>query len=224
MGHLIAAAGAVEVAVCALAIRARRNADQRQLREPDPDCDLNLVVGAPRRQRVRVAMSNSFGFGGSNSCIVLRHPEEVDGDRRAPERRGSTHDAPHQVVITGTGAVCARRHGARTRSSTRCSPGRSAIAPITQWDTTRLAGARSPARSPTSTPRALVEDRKLHKLIRRTDLFGLYAAGRAIDGSGFVAHRDDAGRRPPRPSSTTAPASTSARAAATTRTSTTSSR
>jgi hypothetical protein len=24
-------------------------------------------------------MSNSFGFGGSNSCIVLRHPEEVDG-------------------------------------------------------------------------------------------------------------------------------------------------
>jgi hypothetical protein len=24
-------------------------------------------------------MSNSFGFGGSNSCIVLRHPEQVDG-------------------------------------------------------------------------------------------------------------------------------------------------
>jgi len=24
-------------------------------------------------------MSNSFGFGGSNSCIVLRHPGEVDG-------------------------------------------------------------------------------------------------------------------------------------------------
>ncbi|MEO8122836.1 MAG: beta-ketoacyl synthase N-terminal-like domain-containing protein, partial [Burkholderiales bacterium] len=37
--------------------------------------------------------------------------------------------------------------------------------------------------------RALVEDRKLHKLIRRTDLFGLYAAGRAIEGSGILARR-----------------------------------
>jgi len=26
-----------------------------------------------------VAMSNSFGFGGSNSCLVFRHPVEVDG-------------------------------------------------------------------------------------------------------------------------------------------------
>ena len=32
-------------------------------------------------------------------------------------------------------------------------------------------------------PRALVDDRKLHKLIRRTDLVGLYAAGRAIEQS-----------------------------------------
>jgi 3-oxoacyl-[acyl-carrier-protein] synthase-1 len=36
----------------------------------------------------------------------------------------------------------------------------------------------------------MVDDRKLHKLIRRTDLVGLYAAGRAIDASGIVAHRD----------------------------------
>ena len=45
----------------------------------DPDCDLEFVVDAPRRQRVRMTMSNSFGFGGSNSCIVMRHPEDVDG-------------------------------------------------------------------------------------------------------------------------------------------------
>jgi 3-oxoacyl-(acyl-carrier-protein) synthase len=79
MGHLIAAAGAVEVAVCALAIDRGEMPVNANYRVPDPDCELNLVVGEARRQRVRVAMSNSFGFGGSNSSVVLRHPEEVDG-------------------------------------------------------------------------------------------------------------------------------------------------
>jgi len=79
MGHLIAAAGAVEVAVCALAIQRGEMPINANLVERDPDCNLNLVTGAPRRQPIRVAMSNSFGFGGSNSCVVLRNPEEVDG-------------------------------------------------------------------------------------------------------------------------------------------------
>ena len=78
MGHLIAAAGAVEVAVCALAIRDGMMPINANLREVDPDCDLNFVRDTPRRQRVRMTMSNSFGFGGSNSCIVLRNPEETD--------------------------------------------------------------------------------------------------------------------------------------------------
>jgi 3-oxoacyl-(acyl-carrier-protein) synthase len=79
MGHLIAAAGAVEVAVCALAIRHGEMPVNANLVERDVDCDLNFVTGTARRQRIRVAMSNSFGFGGSNSCVVLRNPEEVDG-------------------------------------------------------------------------------------------------------------------------------------------------
>jgi 3-oxoacyl-[acyl-carrier-protein] synthase II len=79
MGHLIAAAGAVEGVVCALAIARGEMPINANYREPDPDCKLNLVVNEPRRQKVRVAMSNSFGFGGSNSCIVMRHPDEVDG-------------------------------------------------------------------------------------------------------------------------------------------------
>ena len=78
MGHLIAAAGAVEVAVCALAIRHGELPINANLRERDPDCDLNLVV-APTKRRVRMALSNSFGFGGSNSCVALRHPDEVAG-------------------------------------------------------------------------------------------------------------------------------------------------
>ena len=83
MGHLIAAAGAVEIAICALAIAHGEMPINANLTVRDPDCDLNFIVGQPRRAPVRMAMSNSFGFGGSNSCVVLRHPELVDG-RPAP--------------------------------------------------------------------------------------------------------------------------------------------
>jgi 3-oxoacyl-[acyl-carrier-protein] synthase-1 len=93
-----------------------------------------------------------------------------------------------RVVVTGTGAVCAA--GTTPEEIFACvQEGRSAIGPIRQWDTaqwpTHLAGEISDLN-----PRALVDDRKLHKLIRRTDLVGLYAAGRAIDAAGIVAHRD----------------------------------
>jgi len=78
MGHLIAAAGAVEAAVCALAIRdgiAPVNANYSQ---PDPDCDVNIVRAKSQPGKIRAAMSNSLGFGGSNSSLVFRNPSEVD--------------------------------------------------------------------------------------------------------------------------------------------------
>jgi beta-ketoacyl-acyl-carrier-protein synthase II len=77
MGHLIAAAGAVEVVMCALAIRHGEMPVNANYQDRDPDCDLNLVVGGPRKRKVRMALSNSFGFGGSNSCVALRNPELV---------------------------------------------------------------------------------------------------------------------------------------------------
>jgi beta-ketoacyl-acyl-carrier-protein synthase II len=79
MGHLIAGAGAVEAAVCALAIHHDVLPVSANLAVPDPDCDLDFVRGEPRDGRIRVALSNSFGFGGSNSCLALRNPDEVDG-------------------------------------------------------------------------------------------------------------------------------------------------
>jgi beta-ketoacyl-acyl-carrier-protein synthase II len=79
MGHLIAAAGAVEAAVCALAIHHGTLPVNANLKELDPECGLDIVREQPRKRRVRVAMSNSLGFGGSNSCLVFRNPEEVDG-------------------------------------------------------------------------------------------------------------------------------------------------
>lgn len=78
-GHLIAGAGAVEAAVCALAIDRSLMPPSANMVEDDPDCDLDFVRDGPRPGRVGIAISNSFGFGGSNSCVVLRNPDEVDG-------------------------------------------------------------------------------------------------------------------------------------------------
>jgi len=78
-GHLIAGAGAVEAAICALAIDRSLVPPSANIVQDDPDCDLNFVRDEPRPARVGVAISNSFGFGGSNSCVVLRNPDEVDG-------------------------------------------------------------------------------------------------------------------------------------------------
>ena len=93
-----------------------------------------------------------------------------------------------KVVVTGSGAVCAAGMSPDEILDSVCA-GRSAIAPIKQWDTTGWP-CRIAAEIAEFNARALVEDRKLHKLIRRTDMLGLYAAGRAIDRAGIVAHRD----------------------------------
>jgi 3-oxoacyl-(acyl-carrier-protein) synthase len=79
LGHLIAAAGAVEAALCALVLRDEILPINAHLAERDPQCDLPFVCELGRRRRVRIAMSNSFGFGGSNSSLVLRSVKEVSG-------------------------------------------------------------------------------------------------------------------------------------------------
>lgn len=93
-----------------------------------------------------------------------------------------------KVLVTGEGAVCAAGWDPKEIWHTAES-GRSVIAPIQQWDPTcwpaKLAGEIADFN-----PRAFVEDRKLHKLLRRTDLFGLYAAAKAVEGAGLIVYRD----------------------------------
>ena len=92
-----------------------------------------------------------------------------------------------KIVITGSGAVCAAGMDPAAILDAVLA-GRGAIGPVKQWDTTGWPMHHAGEVADLN-PRALVEDRKLHKLIRRTDLFGLHAAGRAIDASGMATHR-----------------------------------
>lgn len=74
-GHLIAAAGALEAVLSVKAIEHSRIPKTANLTAADPECDLDYVVDGPREESLGVVLSNSFGFGGSNSCLLFKHPE-----------------------------------------------------------------------------------------------------------------------------------------------------
>jgi 3-oxoacyl-[acyl-carrier-protein] synthase II len=71
-GHMLGAAGAVEMAICCKAIEQQIAPPTINLDKPDPECDLDYVPHAARSMRISAIVNNSFGFGGHNASIIAR--------------------------------------------------------------------------------------------------------------------------------------------------------
>lgn len=74
-GHLLGAAGAVELISTLMTLKRHAIPPTINYEYPDPECDLDYVPGEMREATVDCALSNSFGFGGTNSCLALRRFE-----------------------------------------------------------------------------------------------------------------------------------------------------
>ena len=71
-GHMLGAAGAVELAVCVKAIQKNIVPPTINLDQPDPECDLDYVPNTAREMQVDAIVNNSFGFGGHNASVIAR--------------------------------------------------------------------------------------------------------------------------------------------------------
>jgi len=72
IGHLIAAAGAIESIACVHALHEGVLPPTINYENVDPDCDLDFVPNEARSVPIRHAMNNSFGFGGQNIVTIFR--------------------------------------------------------------------------------------------------------------------------------------------------------
>ena len=72
-GHLLGAAGAVELIISIMTIQEGiiPPTINHQTKDPNIDERLNLTFNKAQRGKVQIAMSNTFGFGGHNTSIIV---------------------------------------------------------------------------------------------------------------------------------------------------------
>lgn len=71
-GHMLGAAGAVEVIISTLSLQEGIVTPTIGLQNPDPNCDLNYTPNNTVQADLTIAISNSLGFGGHNACVAIR--------------------------------------------------------------------------------------------------------------------------------------------------------
>ena len=72
IGHLLAAAGAVEFVATVLSLSKGMVPPTINYREADPNCPLDYVINGAEAIDINCALSNSFGFGGGNACLAIK--------------------------------------------------------------------------------------------------------------------------------------------------------
>ena len=70
-GHLLGAAGAIEIGLCSLMLQNQIVLPTINLEKPAAECDLDFVPQVARKAELKHILSNSFGFGGTNGSVVL---------------------------------------------------------------------------------------------------------------------------------------------------------
>ena len=72
VGHLLGAAGAVELIACLGGMEKGFLPPTINYELPDEECDLDYIPNESRDAKFEVALSNAFGFGGHNTSIAIR--------------------------------------------------------------------------------------------------------------------------------------------------------
>lgn len=72
IGHLVSAAGAIELGACLLTLQNNLVHPTINYNIKDEDCDLDYVTNYAREAKINTILSNSFGFGGQNACLIIK--------------------------------------------------------------------------------------------------------------------------------------------------------
>ena len=76
IGHLLGAAGGVELITCVKSIEEGYIHPTVGYQVPDEECDLDYVTRGGISMEVEYALSNSLGFGGHNASILVKKYRE----------------------------------------------------------------------------------------------------------------------------------------------------
>jgi len=181
LGHLLCAAGAVEMMLTALAVYHGVLPPTINLERPDPECDLDYVRAKAQSSQVEIAVSNSFGFGGQNGSLVVRRWNESNSGSSVsisaqPERR--------RVCITAVGvqSPLGLDWPGHRRAWTKGIGAMSA----TGRDFVKL-GVPCAGLIPAEESASSIRNRMLRKILTRSAGFAVAAAGEALRVSALPA-------------------------------------